>query len=146
MTVKHLPTTKCQACRGPLHDSGCRQGRAGARRGASCPQLGQQGHGSWYFSLDLPRTTGGGGAGSAGAGTRPGRRPSRRWNSCRCPAAGCLTVAEWLVTWLETRARLRENTRRGYAAHIHRYLTPHLGTVLLAELHIGHLEQVFTAR
>jgi site-specific recombinase XerD len=49
------------------------------------------------------------------------------------------------VTWLETRARLRENTRRGYAAHIHRYLILHLGTVLLAELHIGHLEKVFTA-
>jgi integrase len=54
-------------------------------------------------------------------------------------------VADWLVTWLETRARLRENARRGYAAHIHRYLIPHLGTVLLAELHIGHLEKVFTA-
>jgi len=54
-------------------------------------------------------------------------------------------VADWLVTWLETRARLRENTRRGYAAHIHRYLIPQLGTVLLAELHIGHLEKVFTA-
>ncbi|MGH3158522.1 MAG: tyrosine-type recombinase/integrase [Streptosporangiaceae bacterium] len=125
---------------------GCRRGRAGARLGVSCPRLGQEGHGSWFFSLDLPRTTGG------------QRRRVRRGGHLTRQAAGqaleqlqaspggrVLTVAEWLVIWLETRARLRENTRRGYTAHIHRYLIPHLGTVLLAELHIGHLEQVFTA-
>ena len=61
------------------------------------------------------------------------------------PGGRVLTVAEWLVTWLDTRARLRESTRRGYAAHIDRYLIPHLGMVLLAELHIGHLENLFTA-
>jgi hypothetical protein len=33
---------------------GCRD-RRGGRRGASCPRLGETGHGSWYFSIDLPR-------------------------------------------------------------------------------------------
>jgi hypothetical protein len=36
----------------------CRHGPGGKRRGASCPQLGKEGHGSWYFSLDLPRPPG----------------------------------------------------------------------------------------
>ena len=33
---------------------GCRDGHGG-RRGISCPPLGQVGHGSWYFTADLPR-------------------------------------------------------------------------------------------
>ena len=124
---------------------GCRQGRAAARRGAACPQLGQEGHGSWFFSLDLPRTPGG-----RRHRVRRGGYPTRQaagqaLEQLQVPGGRMLTVADWLVTWLETRARLRENTRRGYAAHIDRYLIPHLGTVLLAELHIGHLEKVFTA-
>jgi integrase len=125
---------------------GCRQGRAGARRGASCPRLGQEGHGSWFFSLDLPRTVSG-----RRCRVRRGGYPTRQaaeqaLEQLQLPRGGrVVTVADWLVTWLETRARLRENTRRGYAAHIGRYLIPQLGTVLLAELHIGHLEKVFTA-
>jgi integrase len=122
---------------------GCRQGRAHC--GASCPRLGEEGHGSWFFSLDLPRTTGG-----RRCRVRRGGYPNRQaaeqaLEQLQLPGGRILTVAEWLVTWLETRARLRENTRRGYAAHIHRYLIPHLGTVLLAELHIGHLKKAFTA-
>jgi hypothetical protein len=53
---------------------GCRQGQTGARGGVSCPLLGQKGHGSWYFSLDLPRTVG-------------GRRCRRAHRLCRPPDA-----------------------------------------------------------
>ena len=124
---------------------GCRLGRAGVRRGASCPRLGEEGHGSWFFSLDLPRTVSG-----RRCRVRRGGYPTRQaaeqaLEQLRVPGGGRVTVADWLVTWLETRARLRENTRRGYSAHIRRYLIPQLGTVLLAELHIGHLEKVFTS-
>jgi hypothetical protein len=32
---------------------GCREGSAGLRRGASCSRLGEDGYGSWFFSLEL---------------------------------------------------------------------------------------------
>jgi hypothetical protein len=38
---------------------GCRRGRAGSRPGASCPRLAEDDHGSWFFSLELPRHVGG---------------------------------------------------------------------------------------
>ena len=38
---------------------GCRRGRAGLRLGASCPRLAEGEHGSWFFSLELPRHVGG---------------------------------------------------------------------------------------
>ena len=34
---------------------GCRRGKAGLRLGASCPRLPEDDHGSWFFSLELPR-------------------------------------------------------------------------------------------
>ena len=38
---------------------GCREGRSGRRRGTGCPRLCLPGHGSWYFSVELPRDLGG---------------------------------------------------------------------------------------
>jgi hypothetical protein len=94
---------------------GCRN-RHGRRRGASCSRLGEAGHGSWYFSTELPRYADG------------GRRRLRRGGYLTCEAAaaardrlsvpvlgdprdGVYTVVEWLETWVETRARLRDSTR-----------------------------------
>lgn len=105
---------------------GCRQGRAGARRGASCSRLGELGHGSWFFSLDLPRTAGGRRCRVRRGGYATRQAAGQALEQLQVPGGRVLTVADWLVTWLETRARLRENTRRGYAAHIHRYLIPQL--------------------
>jgi integrase len=124
---------------------GCRQGRAGLRRGASCPQLGEEGHGSWFFSLDLPRALGGRRRRVRRGGYATRHAAEQALEQLQVPGGRVLTVAEWLMAWLDTRAWLRESTRRGYAAHIDRYLIPHLGMVLLAELHIGHLENLFTA-
>ena len=126
---------------------GCRDGHGG-RRGVSCPRLGEAGHGSWYFSLELPRHMGG------------GRRRHRRggyltWEAAAAardrlsvpvpgdPDAGVYTVAEWLQTWVETRARLRDSTRRMYLSHIRLYLCRMLDGVLLRELHIGHVQDTF---
>jgi hypothetical protein len=101
-------------CAGSVYPRcGRRQGRAGARRGASCPRLGEEGHGSWFFSLDLPRATGG-----RRCRVRRGGYPTRQaaeqaLEQLQLPGGQIVTVADWLVTWLETRARLRENTRRG---------------------------------
>lgn len=38
-----------------------------------------------------------------------------------------LTVAEYLEEWLTAKRNLRDTTRRSYAMHIRRYLTPSLG-------------------
>jgi hypothetical protein len=126
---------------------GCRD-EGGGRRGASCPQLGETGHGSWYFSLDLPRHVDG------------GRRRLRRGGYLTCDAAVAerdrlsipqpgdpggrvLTVADWLETWVETRVRLRDSTRRIYRGHIRQHLRRLFDGVLLSELHVGHVEMAF---
>jgi hypothetical protein len=50
------------------------------------------------------------------------------------PGRGVLAVADWLVTWLDAWARLREKTRRGYAAHIYRYLIPRTGSMQVGRI------------
>jgi integrase len=54
-----------------------------------------------------------------------------------------LTVADWLDTWAETRARLRDSTRRIYRSHIRQHLRRLFGGVLMSELHAGHVAQAF---
>jgi hypothetical protein len=124
---------------------GCREDTAGLRLGASCQRLGEEGHGSWFFSMDLPRHVGG-----VRRRLRRGGYATREDAGCalerlRLPGGRVLTVADWLEVWLTTRVRLRATTMRSYSAHVRRYLIPHLGMVLLAELDAGHLEKVFTA-
>ena len=126
---------------------GCRDERGG-RRGALCPRLGEAGHGSWYFSSELPRYMDG------------GRRRLRRGGYLTCEAAaaardrlsvpvlgdprdGVYTVVDWLEAWVETRARLRDSTRRMYQSHIRLYFRRLLAGVLLRELHIGHVQDAF---
>jgi integrase len=126
---------------------GCRD-RHGGRRGASRARLAEAGHGSWYFSAELPRYIDG------------GRRRLRRGGYLTCEAAGAArdrlsvpvsgdprdgvyTVVEWLETWVQTRARLRDSTRRMYQSHIRLYFCRLLDGVLLRELHIGHVQDAF---
>jgi integrase len=59
------------------------------------------------------------------------------------PRDGVYTVVEWLDTWAETRARLRDSTRRMYRSHIRLYFRGLLDGVLLRELHIGHVQAAF---
>jgi len=127
---------------------GCRDGNGG-RRGASCLRLGEPGHGSWYFSIDLPRAVDG------------GRRRLRRGGYLTCEAADAArgrlsvpsrsdpdgdvyTVAQWLQAWVETRARLRHNTRRVYKSHVRQHLRRVFDGVLLKELDVACVELAFT--
>ena len=55
------------------------------------------------------------------------------------PRDGVYTVVEWL----ETRARLRDSTRRMHQGHIRLYFRRLLDGVLLRELHIGHVQDAF---
>ena len=59
------------------------------------------------------------------------------------PRDGVYTVVEWLEAWVETRARLRDSTRRMYQGHIRLYFRRLLDGVLLRELHIGHVQDAF---
>jgi integrase len=59
------------------------------------------------------------------------------------PRDGVYTVVEWLEAWVETRARLRDSTRRMYQSHIRLYFRRLLDGVLLRELHIGHVQDAF---
>jgi integrase len=59
------------------------------------------------------------------------------------PRVGIYTVVEWLETWIETRARLRDSTLRMYQGHIRLYFRRLLDGVLLRELHIGHVQDAF---
>jgi len=123
-------------------------GRAWRAAGSVVPAAGEAGHGSWYFSSELPRYMDG------------GRRRLRRGGYLTCEAAaaardrlsvpvlgdsrdGVYTVVEWLEAWVETRARLRDSTRRMYQGHIRLYFRRLLDGVLLRELHIGHVQDAF---
>jgi integrase len=89
----------------------------------------------------------GSGAGCAGAGSRPGRRPVAALAALTSPVAPepGLATGEWLHRWLDSRASLRASTSRGYAAHVRGYLVPYLGTIPLAALSAGDVQAMFTA-
>jgi hypothetical protein len=114
--------------------------------GSRCPLRGDEGHGSWYLSLELP-------APPAGRRRRIRRDgfPSRdsaetalarlRMPSPGNPDGPPLTVGQWLVS----RTAPRSSTLRGYAAHVRLYLEPRLGQILLADLSPAHVQAMFTA-
>jgi integrase len=55
------------------------------------------------------------------------------------------SVGEWLSTWLHTRKTLRATTRRSYFTHLHRHLLPHLGSIRLDKLRVGHITAMYDA-
>jgi integrase len=55
-----------------------------------------------------------------------------------------ITVGEWLDTWIQ-RKRLRPTTLRRYESDIRNHLKPHLGTIQLDRLDVGHLDEMFAA-
>jgi integrase len=129
---------------------GCREPDGGRRMGARCLLRGEEGHGSWYLSLELPAAPDG-----RRRRIRRGGFPSRQSAETalarlRIPAPGRtdsspLTVAQWLERWLVSRAAPRSSTLRGYAAHVRLYLAPCLGQILLADLSPAHVQAMFTA-
>jgi integrase len=110
--------------------------------------LGQAGHGSWYFSLDLPRHVDGGRRRLRRGGYLTGDAAEEARDRLRVPqpvdpGGHVLTVAGWLEAWAETRARLRDSTRRIYRSHIRLHFRRLFDGILLSELHVGHVEQAF---
>jgi len=97
---------------------GCRRGRAGLRLGACCPRLAEEGHGSWFFSLELPRHVGGVRCRVRRGGYASREEAQRALSRLQMTGGRVLTVADWLEIWLTTRTRVREKTLRGYTAHV----------------------------
>jgi integrase len=111
--------------------------------GRRCPRLAaERGHGSWYLRLEL-------GTGTDGRRrrVRRGGFPTRKaaleaLTRLRGPSGSPLTVAEWLRRWLSDHSAA-PSTVAGYADHVRRYLDPLLGHLLLTELSIAHVEEMF---
>jgi integrase len=126
---------------------GCRDEETGKLLGARCPGLRSPRHGSWYFSIDLPSPSG------ERRRVRRGGFPTRpaavtALEALSGPAAETvrgMTTGQWLQRWLASRVSLRASTSRGYAAHVHGYLIPHLGRIPLARLSPGDVQAMFTA-
>lgn len=129
---------------------GCREPGSDRRIGARCPLRGEEGHGSWYLSLELPAALDG-----RRRRIRRGGFPSRdsaetalarlRMPSPADPGGPPLTVGQWLERWLVSRTAPRTSTLRGYAAHVRVYMAPSLGHILLADLSPAHVQAMFTA-
>jgi integrase len=128
---------------------GCRDAASRKRLEQRCPQLAERGHGSWYFDASaadhlgrIRRVRRGGFPSQATA--RQARDLWVRQTSEACTARSW-TVAAWLAYWLSTRTGIRPTTRAQYTRDVDRFLVPHLGAVLLADLDLPRLRAGFAA-
>lgn len=111
--------------------------------GSRCPRLAaERSHGSWYLRLELGTGTDGRRRRVRRGGFRTRKSALEALVRLRGPAGSPLTVAEWLQWWLDNHQGA-SSTVTGYADHVRRYLTPLLGHLLLAEVAVAHVEQMF---
>ncbi len=127
---------------------GCRVRATGAPLGTACPLLTDPGHGSWYYTIDLPRPADGrarrrvrrGGFATEDAALAALvelRRPD-----ARADAPATISTGAWLRAWLASRDTLAPLTQRGYAEHISCYLEPMLGHIPLRALRRVHVQEM----
>ena len=119
-------------------------------RAGRCPRLARRGHGSWYFSIDLPATSAGGRRRVRRGGYASRRAATEALGRLRVPdsaavAGRVVTVSGWLEYWLATQVSQRASTLRGYRSHVRVYLTPYLGRIPLADVTVGQVQAMFTA-
>ncbi|WP_336215014.1 tyrosine-type recombinase/integrase [Nonomuraea sp. LPB2021202275-12-8] len=113
----------------------------------ACPDLADEGHGSWYFSIQVLGPNGRkgrvrrGGFHSAEHAMHAARELAAA-DVLGAVSAAC-TMAQWLRHWLTTLQPIRERTRQGYADHVRIHLIPGLGRILLAELGPVDLRRFF---
>jgi integrase len=127
---------------------GCRDRATAAPRGTGCPLLTDPGHGSWYYTIDLPRPANGrtrrrvrrGGFATEDAALAALvelRRPD-----ARADAPATISTGAWLRAWLASRDTLAPLTQRGYAEHVTCYLEPMLGHIPLHALRRVHVQEM----
>ncbi|MFC5109054.1 tyrosine-type recombinase/integrase [Kibdelosporangium philippinense] len=121
----------------------------GRRLLGRCPRLGERGHGSWYFSLELPVGRDGGRqrVRRGGFRTRAAAEQARDYllGADVDPDLSMVTVGQWLDLWFETRQALAVSTRRLYTQHIRDYLKPYLGGIPLKDLTVGKIQAMFVS-
>lgn len=127
---------------------GCVDPRTGRPYGKGCPHLTKPGHGSWYITFELPPGSDGMRRRLRHGGYRTRALAERALADLRRPTAAdptrlLLTTGQWLDYWLATRLRPRQSTLRGYATHVRRDITPHIGRILLRELSLDDLQLLF---
>ncbi|WP_165960288.1 N-terminal phage integrase SAM-like domain-containing protein [Actinocrispum wychmicini] len=111
--------------------------------------MSERGHGSWYFSFELPV----GRDGTRQRVRRGGFRTRVAAEQARDyllgadvdPDLSVVTVGQWLDLWLETRQSLAVSTRRLYVQHVRDYLKPYLGGIVLKDLTVGKIQAMFAA-
>jgi integrase len=135
---------------GVFRRCGCTDLTTGRRLGGRCPRLSDPAHGSWYFSVQLPRETPGPTRFRQGGFRTAKQATAARDQALASAVAGTsprrVTVEQWLCRWLESLpGRVRRSTAAGYGIHVHRYLIPYLGRHTLAGLRPTHVEAMFTA-
>ncbi|WP_062434292.1 tyrosine-type recombinase/integrase [Herbidospora daliensis] len=121
--------------------------RCGCTGRSGCPRLAEDGHGSWYFAVQVQGLSGQrermrrGGYASAGEAEQAGLQMIASEHGGGIGAA--CTVAQWLRYWLATDQGIRPRTRQGYADHVRLHLLPALGRIRLAELSFRDVRRMF---
>ncbi|MEV0006405.1 site-specific integrase [Micromonospora sp. NPDC050980] len=128
---------------------GCTDPVTGRRLGPQCSRLSIPTHGSWYFSVQLPRDTPGPARFRKGGFRTAPQAATARNDALATAAAGSnprrITVEQWLRRWLQSLpGRVRRSTAATYGHHVDHYLIPHLGKHTLAGLRPAHIETMFT--
>ncbi|WP_349879517.1 tyrosine-type recombinase/integrase [Micromonospora sp. HUAS YX12] len=106
-------------------------------------------HGSWYFSVQLPRDTPGPARFRKGGFRTAQQATTARDNALATAAAGTnprrITVEQWLRRWLQSLpGRVRRSTAVTYGHHVDYYLIPYLGHHTMTGLQPAHIETMFT--
>lgn len=118
-------------------------------RAGPCPRGGRRGHGSWYFSLNVPDPDGGQVRRVRRGGYHSRNTAARALAAVRYPYTDPgrvgLTVGGWLREWIETRHGLAPSTLKSYREHIRLYLEPGLGLIPLTELNTHDLVVLYKA-
>jgi hypothetical protein len=130
---------------------GCRD-KHGRQLGARCPLLANPRHGSWAFAVDVPspdhrRKT----MRRSGLKSRSDARAALA-RVLECERAGVYlddaqTVADYLVGWLDAKARrLKPTTVARYRDYLRNDLLPAFGAVRLERLTHQHVDQFVRAQ
>ena len=127
---------------------GCRNAGTGTQLGPACPLLTDPEHGSWYFALDLPRSSDGCGRHRVRRGGYYSRDAAQaaltelRRPDARADASSSISTGAWLRAWLASSISVAPLTEKGYRIHVRLYLERWLGHIPLKELRRVHVQEM----